>query len=415
MDSSITTDDKAHRPRVLLIGYTVSNLLMSMATVRHLYPEATVDMLSLDTSPESTVAKRQIAAAFPAVDSLMTAEWRAIEGWAQMPAIFLRRIWRRALAPALAYWATRRMRRRFGGRDYAAIFYTHAIVGNLMDLAAATWPTAKLICCGDPFGVFMEKKYYLGLIGVSVPPHPFLPEHRPALAAGALPIDQSGWFHTHTPLCVVSREELLDTIRQAAAGVPGLTAYQNGFLAEYAGRPLALLMGETFAEGDFLPFETELALYADAAKRHVPPGTTVIYKPHPGEKLPRAEQLALCLGDDYAVVSLDSRYKFFPVELLEDIIAACCVCVGIGYPVLSLSYLYNKNVIDPAQMDQEFINRWIGEDIRDLYHLSQIIHRETLKSLPGWDGKSYIWYPGMYPDHFLSGYIPTVKLPQADA
>ena len=60
-----------------------------------------------------------------------------------------------------------------------------------------------------------------------------------------------------------------------------------------------------------------------------------------------------------------------------------------SYPVLSLKYLYDIDVIQP--MDSEFIEKWFPKWTWASYKNSLSLYSEPLKRLSSWDGMSILW------------------------
>ena len=129
-------------------------------------------------------------------------------------------------------------------------------------------------------------------------------------------------------------------------------------------------------------------MYCSMIKENLASNGVVFLKSHPGETLPRNERIKEKLGNSYEVIELDKKFKRYPIELWRQLVIECKI-VCISYPVLSLKYIYNKDVV--FSMTDNFIEKWFPEWIWASYKNSASLYMEPLKNLAGWDGKSVLW------------------------
>lgn len=371
--------------RALLLVYGPGNLIMGLAAHRALLAKTALDVLLCGPSAVTDPVLRRMAGACPGVASIFSLSWErlaAMAPFAGPQALFLPRSW-------LARLAGGRLRRALRGRHYDTVLYPHDVVGQAVGLARAAWPEAKLLWLGDCFGLFVEKNIHLGLFGVSVPTHPFLPGADPDRAVASLPTDQTGQLLDRLPLTVVSRHDLLETIQQVAGAFPELPAYLGDLWRGQADRPEALLMTENHAETGSIGLEQEIAMYADLLRSLTREGSVVYVKGHPGESLPRHERLAAALAGRCRIVSLVEPFRSLPVEFMPELVLRCDPCISLSYPSLSLKYLYGKDVLNPG--DRPFVERWFEPRMWASYENAYHLYEEPRRALKAWDGHSVLW------------------------
>lgn len=315
--------------------------------------------------------------------------------------------------------------------DYAEeIYYSHDVVGQLYQGLSTVYDNARRICFGDAMGLVFERHVHLGYLAAcikdtNINKSPYLarklrtwlgrvlrkvisiysqqsgaPSHGapanglilkdflPDEAILILPVDQSGNFLKQLPLTVCPKPLVLDVLNRCEDSCGDLQAYIHGLLNEFKGRRKYLLLTENHAEGNFIDFEREIEMYCHIVTDYCETGSLVFLKSHPGETLPRNDRIAQRLAGKYEVLELNKEFKRYPVELWKGIIyESTTICMS--YPVLSLKYLYEVDVIQP--MTHEFIERWFPQWTWASYKNAENLYMEPLKKLSQWDGKSVLW------------------------
>ena len=312
---------------------------------------------------------------------------------------------------------------RLGRGHFDELYYAHDIEGGMQQLLCTLFPEARRICYGDALGNVYEKKVHLSFLKRQKEPgipaalamlrrllgrvsalggklltgglarrgrSLELAEFRAEAAALILPVDQSGHFLDGIPLTVCSRRLVFDLVGRCADACIDLNDYQAVLIERYRDRRTFLLLTENSAEGNFIDFQRETEMYCAVIRERCDPGTVIFLKSHPGETLPRNERISAILADDFEVVTLDPKFKRYPIELWRDLVSSSTV-MCMSYPVLSLKYLYDIDVIQP--MDDAFIERWYPEWTWASYKNAIRLYMEPLKRLPEWDGGSILWNP----------------------
>lgn len=310
---------------------------------------------------------------------------------------------------------------RLGQDFFDELYYAHDIEGGMQQLLCTVFPKAKRICYGDALGNVYEKKVHLSFlrrdngedsaVTCSLPRRMFsmiaavgrrvliatpqpkckaleFADFKPDAAALILPVDQSGRFLEGIPLSICSRETVLCLVGLSAGSCASLIDYQDGLVNRYRGRKKYLLLTENSAEGNFIDFSRETEMYCAVIRERCEPGSVIFLKSHPGESLPRNEQLFSRLESSFEVVILDPKFKRYPIELWRDLIINVTI-ICMSYPVLSLKYLYGIDVIQP--MDDAFVEQWFPEWTWASYKNAVSLYMKPLEKLDTWDGNSVLW------------------------
>jgi hypothetical protein len=217
-----------------------------------------------------------------------------------------------------------------------------------------------------------------------------LPDFKPDIAALILPVDQSGRFLQQVPLTVCPRELAIAVINECSRACGDLQAYIDSLLREHADKQRCVLLTENWAEGGFIDFERETELYCHLVERSCGSDSTLFVKPHPAESLPRVAAIRARLGRSFKVVELDPAYRRYPIEVWPRIVRECRI-LSVMYPVLSLKFLYDVDVIQP--MDDAMIEEWFPAWTQASYKNSLSLNMEPLARLSRWDGRSVLWSP----------------------
>jgi hypothetical protein len=351
----------------------------------------------------------------------MTAGLDSVEACIALPDEILLPLVGRADAEA----AARELRSLFAG-DFEEIYYAHDVIGVFYAMLSQSYPEARRICFGDGLGIVYERHYHLSFLGVdtaksepaSTPGKgsswqralrrllgiargvagnsaqaaseaPFglgsIPPHEAALI---LPVDQSGEFLRHVSLKVVPKELALQVLGDVSAQCAALSRHVDDLLHGRGSARKFLLMTENNAEGAFMTFERDVEMYCAIIEQHCAPGSVVYLKSHPGETLPRNEAIRACIGHKYELVEFDRRFKRYPIEFAARLVNEC-VPICMSYPVLSLKYLFDRDVIQPT--DDAFIEQWYPEKYWASYKNALSLYMEPLMSLSSWDGTGLLW------------------------
>jgi hypothetical protein len=307
------------------------------------------------------------------------------------------------------------------------IYYPHDVVGQLYSYLCSSFPKAKRICYGDALGNVYEKEVHLSYINNlpeddlrtpvliklkhlarriidglrhdrntykndestdSIEEVCVVADCKPNVAALVLPVDQSGNFLEGVELEVCGRELLQKVVESCIDSTENLNRYIDGVLNEHNSKRKLLLLTENLAEGNFMDFDVEIDMWSSIVREAGNPGDIVFIKPHPGEVLARIDAIRKKLEPDFEVVELDAKFKRYPIEIWKSLLLNSTV-LCMSYPVLSLKYLYDIDVIQP--MDDEFIEKWFPERMWASYKNCRMLYMEPLKRLPEWDGKSMLW------------------------
>lgn len=317
------------------------------------------------------------------------------------------------------------------GVDHAEeIYYPHDVVGELYQGLSTVYGNARRICFGDAMGEVFERHVHLGYLAAGIndtniykspslvrklrtcpgrilrkvisiysqlsgaPSHGtpanrlILKDFLPDEAVLILPVDQSGNFLKQLPLTVCPKPLVLDVLNRCADSCGELQAYIHSLLNDFKGRRKYILLTENIAEGNFIDFEREVEMYCAMVADNCEPGSVVFLKSHPGETLPRNERIAELLAGKHDVVELQKKFRRYPVELWKGLILES-ITISMSYPVLSLKYLYDDDVIQP--MSLEFIEHWFPQWTWASYKNALSLYMEPLDRLSRWDGKSVLW------------------------
>lgn len=302
------------------------------------------------------------------------------------------------------------------GVEYAdEIYYAHAVIGQLSQVLSTVYGRAHRICFGDSMGQVVDQKVHLGYLGISVNTNPehsrfmrmatywtntvlfkifridrpvSIPQFTPDAAALILPVDQTGKGLRHINISICPKDVVLDVFNACREACSDLAHYISGLLSMFSDMQKYLLLTENGAEGNFIDFDREVEMYCSVIREQCAPGSVIFLKSHPAETLPRNERIGEKLAGEYKIVELDSKFKRYPIELWKDLVLNSTI-ICMSYPVLSLKYLYDIDVVQP--MDHAFIEKWFPEWTWRSYKNSLSLYMEPLKNLATWDGKSVLW------------------------
>ncbi len=316
------------------------------------------------------------------------------------------------------------------GLDYFdEFYYTVDFVIDIFKYLCLAYPAAQRICFGDVFGNVYEKDYVMGLLSVEdinrnsilriknylgtiygkvksiiyqsvkgdIRSDVGLYEHK--LPSGnnfyiahksvlILPVDQSGNFLNKLELIVCNRQLFDHILSQFILNSNLLQEYINSLIVKYVTKKIYIILTDNFAEGNFIDFDHEIDMWCSVIRENIPLGSVVLIKSHPNEVLPRNDRIIKKLSTDYGVVALDAKYRRYPIELWKKLVMSSEV-VCMSYPMLSLKYIYDIDVINP--MTDEFIEKWFPPWTWNSFKNSCRLYSEPFARLKYWDGKSILW------------------------
>lgn len=310
------------------------------------------------------------------------------------------------------------------------IYYPHDVIGELYQFLCMSFPEAQRICLGDALGYAIGKKTRLDLVrqdlklkekisitylqsivfqkigmlifhlfpsGIGrygkkqLKEALYEKEFKPDKAVLILPMDQSGTFLKNLPLTVCDKDIVRDVLRRLSSNCEHLNSYMDYLLSHYKNKERYLFLTEVYSEASYLEFETDIRMNCSIIESNCKAGSVIFIKGHPTEKHPRAGRIKELLSDKYDIVEIDGKYRRYSVELMDDLVLGCNV-ISSSYAVLSLKYLYDKDVIQP--MDKVFIEKWFPESFWRTMNNSLEFCTGTIDRLYIWDGKSVIWSGG---------------------
>jgi hypothetical protein len=274
------------------------------------------------------------------------------------------------------------LRGKFGPSAFAAVYYAHDISADFIAQSAMqAYPNASRVCFGDALGVVYSNDYFTDLtypVGtVEVLSRPIqtirnllfrikrtwtLPTRRHRLDAEhavlVLPCDPGNDFLVGKKLQTVDYESLIHAL-------DCLTSSAERYLIKLkccgegeANSIVVMLLG-SYSESRLTSDIKECALYVEAARLHILPGSKIILKAHPvsqPEKIALIKQ-ALSAHYDTVVVPNDE----IPIETMPSL-AKHYKIISFSYSSVSLLFLYGSNVLHA--MNDAMINMFFPEETR---------------------------------------------------
>jgi len=289
----------------------------------------------------------------------------------------------------------------FGLSHADFILYAHDISPVWPQSLAKAYPMAKTVCYGDALGQFFEgagatavhahgggrlQRLLARLRGAKAGCHEAPETFLPKILAAILPVAQKP-LPPSIQLMVPDKDSVLKITRLCAQGCVDLQNYCMALATEF-GSDATLFLTENMAEGQFISFDDEMRFYTDTILRNCAPGSTVIIKPHMGETQARIFAFREILGGAFTIRQIDKKYARYPVELFLPLLQKCSA-IGMYYPVLSLKYLYDIDVIQP--LDDETIEKYFPRAVWASYKKAILLNMQPLARLAGWNGISMLY------------------------
>lgn len=298
----------------------------------------------------------------------------------------------------------------FGEIEFDEIYFPHNMNKGSTDFLFEKYPKAKRICCGDSFGVMYTRKSFVRLFGNPTAQKDFLStlksktyailqylrhpqwkffekNYKIHQAAVVLPVDQSGEFFKHIPLIVCQKETVMGVIKKCFGSSQKLQNYIRKMLKPFGRQKIFVLLTENFAEANLVPFEKEIEMYCAIIKKYCCKDDILFLKPHHGEALPRGQKIIERLSG-YNIFELKKDFTRYPIEIWQALLDRALIITA-GYPVLSLKYLYNIDVIQP--FDQKFIKKWFPQGKQIFINHGVELYAESIKRLKRWDGRGPLY------------------------
>lgn len=257
------------------------------------------------------------------------------------------------------------LRGKFGQDAFDAVYYAHDISADFIAQSAMqAYPNASRVCFGDALGVvysndyFTDQTYPVGAVDAFSRPIQtirnllfrlkrawILPMRRLRLDAEyamlVLPCDPGGDFLTGKDLHTVDYESLNNVLdglsRSAERYLTSLKCCGEGKVNS----SVVMLLG-SYSESRLTSVIKECALYVEAARENILPGSKIILKAHPAS---RPEKIALIkkeLSDNYDVVVLANDE--IPIETIPSLVRNYKI-ISFSYSSVSLLYLHGTLVL----------------------------------------------------------------------
>ena len=274
------------------------------------------------------------------------------------------------------------LRGKYGKSAFAAVYYAHDISADFIAQSAMqAYPNASRVCFGDALGVvysndyFTDHTYPVGAVEAfsrsiqtirnllfrlkrtwTLPTRGRRLDTEHALLI--LPCDPGGDFLLGKELQPVDYESLIHVLDCLSRSAERYLIKQKCWIEGDANSNVVMLLG-SYSESRLTSEIQECALYVEAARLHILPGSKIILKAHPvsqPEKIALIKQ-ALSVHYDTVVVTNDE----IPIETLPSL-AKHYKIISFSYSSVSLTYLYGSAVLHA--MNDIMINTFFPEETR---------------------------------------------------
>lgn len=284
-------------------------------------------------------------------------------------------------------------------KQFDEIYFSHDLNEGSLEPLFKKFPQAKRICYGDSFGLVYTKESFFRLLKISKKENYFkkikqlFDKYRYSLNIAAqqavliLPVDQSGVYFKNVPLLVCSKNMVLDILKKTLVSCQDLQRYILEMLKLADDKKMFLFLTENFAEANLIKIDREIEMYVAIIKKYCQRKDIIFLKSHPGEALERNKKIIAKL-ENYQIYEIDQKYKRYPIELWQGLLKRSVV-ISVAYPVLSLKYLYNIDIIQP--MDNSLIRKWFSQDKQAYLKDSIGQYMKPLKNLKSWHGKGPLY------------------------
>lgn len=286
--------------------------------------------------------------------------------------------------------------------SFDKIYFSHSFNQQTVQPFFKKNPKAKRICYGDSFGLVYTPEFFYESL-------PLLKKGRLAKiyriyqkirkkfridenfsidqAVLILPVDQSGNFFKTTPLKVCAKNSVLSVIKHCYQASGELRKYLKKIIKESNSKFPIIFLTENFSEAGYIELEKEIEMYASFIKKYASPEDIIYIKPHPGEQNSRLGLIQKKLPH-WQIHEVETKFHKYPIEIWQKALFQVKI-ISMAYPVLSLKYLYNLDIIQP--MNKTLIKQWFPEESQS--YLIEAINQymKPLKKLKNWDNKSPLY------------------------
>jgi len=298
------------------------------------------------------------------------------------------------------------LKKRIKDHSFDEIYYTVDFVGNMTKALFTNYPNATKTTVGDAFGLIFDEELHCSLASNTPKPNKnkfrtmaltFIDYFRRKpqkmkrelanLACLILPVYQTKNCLMDIPLVVCKKDLVLNIIGSCRNNCQNFNKYVNHLYTVYMDVNKYLLLTDNFSEGSFLELGKEIEMYSEIIRKNCKSGDVIFIKPHPGDIYQKAKILQSNFSN-LKIVELDRKYNRFPIEMWGKLVINSSV-ISLSYPILSLKYLYNIDVIKP--LNTLFIKKWFPKWLWKSYINAMNLYMNPLKKLETWNGSSVIW------------------------
>ena len=288
------------------------------------------------------------------------------------------------------------LRGKFGQTAFVAVYYAHDISADFIAQSAMqAYPNASRVCFGDALGVVYSNNYFTNHTypvnaaqAFSRPMRTIrnllfrlkraytLPSRKRRLDADyavlILPCDPGGDFLLGKELQSVDCETLHYVLDNLSNSAERRLIKQSCWDEGDANSSVVMLLG-SYSESRLTSDTQECALYVEAARLHISPGSKIILKAHPvslPEKIALIKQ-ALSSHYDTVVITNDD----IPIEAMSSL-AKHYKILSFSYSSVSLLYLYGSDVVHA--MNDDLINTFFPGETQHWIHESNALYLQQI-------------------------------------
>jgi hypothetical protein len=274
------------------------------------------------------------------------------------------------------------LRGKFGPSAFAAVYYAHDISADFIAQSAMqAYPNASRVCFGDALGVVYSDDYFTdhtypirAIEAFSRPMRAIrnllfrlkrvwtLPSRNRRLDAEhavlILPCDPGGDFLIGKELQSVDYESLCYVLDGLSNSAERHLIKKKCWGEGAANSSVVMLLG-SYSESRLTSEVKECALYVEAARLHIFPGTKIILKAHPVSQPEKIALIKQALSAHYGTVVVANDE--IPIETMPSL-AKNYKIISFSYSSVSLLYLYGSTVLHA--MNDTLINMFFPEETR---------------------------------------------------
>lgn len=272
------------------------------------------------------------------------------------------------------------LRGKFGQDVFVAVYYAHDISADFIAQSVMqAYPNASRVCFGDALGVvygndyFTNQTYPIGAVDAFSRPIRtirnllfrikrtcLLPLRWHRLDANyavlILPCDPGGDFLLGKDLLTVDYESLNYALNNLSDSAERYLINQKCLCEIRRNTSVIMLLG-SYSESGLISDIKECAMYVEAARLHISPGSKIILKSHSASKSEKIELVKQALSLHYETVVVIN--EDIPIEVMPSL-AKHCNILSFSYSSVSLLYLYGIRVLHV--MNDNFINTFFPQE-----------------------------------------------------